>query len=60
MDAATENEFDIVLQMYDTKHVLVQRFRQSTKSAAKGNNTNKYVFYKCYKTRKLPLEECFN
>ena len=56
MDAATENEFDIVLQMYDTKHVLVQRVRQSTK----GNNTNKYVFYKCYKTRKLPLEECFN
>ena len=60
MDAATEKEFEIVLQMYGNKHVLVQRVRQSAKLAAKENNTNKYAYYKCCKTRKLPLEECFN
>ena len=35
MDAATEKEFEIVLQMYGNKHVLVQRVRQSAKLAAK-------------------------
>ena len=37
----------------DAKNVLAQRFEQSTKWIAKVTNTNKYVYCKCCKTRKL-------